>query len=86
MSDDPPISFAARRAHRTRDCRDWTVLNALRDAIADVESGAIKADAVYVAFVVRNDDGTTGYPYTAAGLSRLETAGTLAMHLADNSK
>lgn len=65
------------RADKSNDCRDWTVIDALEDALERVKSGEIKSDKVYVAF--------GGGAFSAAGTTRLETIGLLFDHAHDRA-
>lgn len=47
MSDEP-ISLAARRVEKTQDCRDWSVVDCLKEAIRSIEAGEIDPSQVVV--------------------------------------
>ena len=81
MSD--PVSLATARADKSGDCRDWSVLDALRAAIRDIESGEIKPDIVIVAFREKHDERKwSNFPMYCAGGTTLEIQGLLAKHFA----
>jgi hypothetical protein len=69
------------RADRTNDCRDWTVTDALREALRKVESGEIKPEMVYVAFYSHTEDRLCEYDYQCAGGKKIELLGLLTRHL-----
>lgn len=74
-----PVNLGDARAAKFGDCRKWTVVEALRQAVDDVESGRINPKLVYIAFQNPQADGTF-YPYIAAGGTNLELQGLLAQH------
>lgn len=74
------VNLGAARADRTRNAKNWTVVEALRQALDDVESGRLQPSMVYVAFQTADGD-LRGYPFVAAGATALETMGLLAQHL-----
>ena len=78
MSDEP-VNLGAARVDRTGDCRDWSVLDCLRDTIREIESGDLEAEMIYIAMAspVR-DDQTRRYRYKAAGGDKLMMRGLLA--------
>ncbi len=76
------ISLAKARADKSGDCRDWSVLDALREALRLVESGELDATMVYVAFQTRVPDepDTVEYRWQCAGATKLELVGLLTRH------
>lgn len=78
MSD--VLNLGEARVSKKNSAKAWTVVEALRWALQEVESGRIDATMVYVAFQTRNGD-LRGYPQISAGLNDLETVGLLAQHL-----
>lgn len=81
MSDDNVTSLGARRAEKTADCREWTPLEALRELIAQIESGEANVDMLYIACYGDNPTGGVDYLYKAAGGTKIELIGLLARHL-----
>lgn len=73
-------SFSRAKAEASGDCREWTVVDALRAALADVESGEVKPDMVYIAFR-EVDDGVMRFPSICAGITRFELTALLAKHM-----
>jgi len=67
------------RKARSPDSRDWSVVDALREALRRVESGEVDASAVYVAFQTRVAGGSD-FSFVSSKLNRLETMGLLAQH------
>lgn len=78
---DSVDNLGAHRANRTGDCRDWTVTDALREALRQVESGEVKAEMVYVAFSASVPGNKRDFVYQCAGGTKLELIGLLARHL-----
>lgn len=74
-------SLGAHRARKSDDCRVWTPLEALRELIAQIESGEANVDMVYVACYGDNPKGGVDYVYKAAGGTKIELLGLLARHL-----
>jgi hypothetical protein len=76
------VSLNEARAVAAGDCRLWTVVDALRSALADVESGKLDAQMVFVAFRTNpNESGLVDYKFVAAGGNNIELSGLLAQHL-----
>lgn len=76
-----PINFALKKVEKTGDCRDWTVLDALKDTISQIEKGEIRPDMVYIAMRDRDKAGDIGFIATKAGGTFIEIAGLLTMHV-----
>jgi hypothetical protein len=70
--------MAKEEATRTGDCRLWSPLDALRDAINDIETGDLRPKRLYVA--VEDEDGKIKF-FAAAG-SKTELKELLKRHLA----
>lgn len=70
-----------RRADKSGDCRDWSVVDALREALQMIESGELKPDMVYVALSSPAPGNEREFVYKAAGGKRLELIGLLYEHL-----
>jgi hypothetical protein len=79
-------SLNAKRADKSGDCRDWTVADALRDALKAVESGEFPADMVYIAMTAKRDRNDREFEYRAAGGKRLELIGLLYEHLSGRTR
>ena len=81
MSDT--VSLADARAHKTGDCRDWSVLDVLKAVIRDIESGEIAPDMVMVAMREKDDERNwANFPMYCAGGTTLEIQGLVAKHFA----
>lgn len=80
-NDNEPINLNRRRAEKSGDCRHWTVLDALRATIADIEAGTIAPDAVYIAMRQMAPEQRSKYHYAAAGCTNMELCGLLAIHM-----
>lgn len=77
-----PINLNAKRALAAGDARLWTPLDALKDAIAKVESGDLKPDLIYIAMRESDDKANlASWPATMAGGTAIEITGLLATHL-----
>lgn len=77
-----PVSLAARRVDRSNDCRDWTPLEALRELVKDIESGARNPRAIYVAMESETDEASyTKLGFVCAGADRTELVGLLMRHV-----
>lgn len=50
------VNLGERRVDKTKDCRDWTVADALREALRQVESGEINPSIAYVALYEQTQD------------------------------
>ena len=74
-------SLNARRADKSGDCRDWSVEDALKDALEQVQLGNIKSEMVYVAFSCDCGNDRREFVYKCAGGTKLELIGLLARHL-----
>ncbi len=75
-------SFGKAKAEKTGDCRNWTVADALKAALEEVESGVLNPDMVYIAFRESDDgNGTKRYEYIIAGMTSFDVAGLLTKHL-----
>lgn len=83
MSD--PVFLAEKRADKSGDARDWSVLDCLEALVRDLKAGTLPAvDAVYVAMMRRDEKGQMrAAPMFAAGASSLELRGLLTQHLFD---
>lgn len=78
------VSLNEKRACEANDGRLWTVEDALRAVLRDLESGAMRPiHGIYIAMIRKEDDQTNSFPFITAGLSRLELRGLLAQHLHD---
>jgi len=78
-NDDIVTSLSAKRAEVTRDCRKWSVLDALRETIKRIENNEADPDMVFIA-LRESEDGKAFFPSIAAGGTNIELAGLLAMH------
>lgn len=78
MGDVTNLSEA--RAHKTGDCREWTVADALRAALREVEAGHINPTMAYVALYVPDDPEGARYHSFAAGGDTLAITGLVAQH------
>lgn len=74
------MSLGEARVDRSGDCHDWSVLDALKACIRDIEAGKIKPDMVYIA-MRETEDNAKGYPSVIAGAGRFEVRGLLWSHL-----
>ena len=72
-------SFGKARADKTGDCRNWSVVDALKSALEEVESGRLKPDMVYVAFREK-DACRIRFPSVCAGITPFELVALLAKH------
>ena len=80
MSDEEKvITLSAKRAEQTGNAKDWTVLDALREAIKDIEAGEYKPLAVAILLYSDEGDGQRGFPYVVAGANHLETIGLIEL-------
>lgn len=76
------ISLAEARAGKLKDATLWTVADALRAALREIETGQIKPDMVYIALRENDGKGISSYDFMTAGSnSRLEVIGLLAEHM-----
>ena len=81
------VDLNKERVGRSNDSRDWTPRDALVAAIKAIDDGSIKPEMVYIAFqsepFTKPDGQKTAFlDHYAAGMTNLETAGLLALHLA----
>lgn len=82
MSDGAVVNLAARRAMLESDCRMWTPLDALKDAVRQIENGELKPDMVYIAMRELTDDGMgADWPSIVAGGTAIEINGLLVKHM-----
>ena len=63
------------------DCRKWTVLDCLKEAVRRIEDGELDPNMVCIAMRVVTD-GLARYPSSWAGVTVIEARGLLATHLA----
>lgn len=80
---DEPISLSKKRAERSNDCRDWTVVDALEAALKAAKENPEAYRMVYIC-CYGNDTARefgTVYPWFAAGGVKMELSGLLAYHL-----
>lgn len=76
-----PVSLNAVRAQVGRDCRLWSPLEALKDTVARIERGELDPDMVFIAMREVSADGRRAvWPSVAAGGTRIEILGLLALH------
>jgi hypothetical protein len=80
MPDSEVTSLAKLRVEKSGDSREWSALDALRDVIADIESGHIDPTLIYVAMECRDGDFAV-YDFECAGGTKLEYIGLLSHHL-----
>lgn len=78
MSDIHSLNEA--RAAKEGDCKLWTVADALRAALREIEAGNIGATMVYVALYVPNDPDGARYHSFAAGGDKMAITGLVAQH------
>lgn len=65
MSEEP-VSLAEARALKAEDSTLWTVLDCARAFVRDLESGKISADAAFIHYYKKHEDGCrTLYSYCA---------------------
>lgn len=77
-----PVNLNAHRARAAHDSRLWSPLEALKDAVAKIESGELKPDMIYIAMRECDDEANlANWPATIAGATNIETVGLLTMHL-----
>jgi hypothetical protein len=74
--DDNIISFNSAKSIKSGDCRDWTVRDALEDALKQADEHTI----VYIAMSHVDDDGKRVHAYRCAGGGRMELIGLLEVH------
>jgi hypothetical protein len=78
-----PNELAERRSEQAGDCRQWTPKDALLAALRDIESGKINPTMLVISYREPSEvDNEVYYRYYAAGVTAMEHAGLLAMHLA----
>jgi len=79
-----PDPFAVRRSESAGDCRLWAPRDALLSAVHDIDEGKIHPDKLVVHYREPSpeDSNEILYRYYAAGVTNMEHAGLLAMHLA----
>lgn len=78
---DEIINLGAARSAKSGNSRDWSVLDALREAIKAVESGEFQADMVYIALTASLEGSEREFTYFTAGGGRLQIIGLLAENL-----
>jgi hypothetical protein len=84
MSDNV-VDLELVRREKSNDARDWSVVDALKEAIANIESGKWKPTMGIMALVEDVGDGTR-LVWNAAGCSRFEMLGILASYMTHLSK
>ena len=72
--------IAEARAAKEGDCKLWTVADALRAALREIEAGRINATMVYVALYVPSDPDGARYHSFAAGGDTMAITGLVAQH------
>lgn len=75
------VSLGAERAGRARDARLWKPIEAVRELLADMESGAINPEMIYIAMRYSDGDGGYAHPFLQAGMNDIEVVGLLSQHL-----
>lgn len=78
------LSLNAARATKSGDCQDWTVRDALQNAIDRIDAGEDSPDMVYVCMrekVSVDGQELAEYDFQCAGGSKLELAGLLSRYL-----
>jgi hypothetical protein len=78
MSD--VVSLNEARATKEGDCKLWTVADALRAALREIDAGNIQPTMVYVAMYVPNDPEGARYHSFAAGGDEMTITGLVAQH------
>ena len=82
MADRPLIvSLGERRMVNTGDGRNWSPIDALRSMIADIESGRLDVDMIFIATRTRPNDKGVGYVFRQSGCTTLEAVGLLTQHV-----
>jgi hypothetical protein len=67
------------RKEKSNDARDWSVLDALKQAIENIETGKWKPTSGIVALIEESDEGQQ-LIWNAAGVTRLEMLGLLSTY------
>lgn len=81
MSDSQVTNLAKLRVDKSGDSREWSALDALRDIIAEIESGAVNPRLIYIAMECVDDENYAFYDFQCAGGTKLDYIGLLARHL-----
>lgn len=81
MTTSTIVSLGTARMDRERDCRAWKPVEAVRQLLADIESGVIDPDMIYIAMRAPAGDGSSSFPFVQAGMIDIETVGLLSQHL-----
>jgi hypothetical protein len=79
-----PTVLAIKRTDKSRDCRDWTVVEALKETIRSIEDGETEApEMVYVALRCKDaeNQNLVYYRWFTAGATNMELSGLLTQHL-----
>jgi hypothetical protein len=77
--NDNVISLASARAIRAGDATEWTVVDCLRQVIADIEAGRMKPDKAVVLLCETQSQGGLLPGFATAGVTRVEAVGMLAL-------
>lgn len=81
--EDAQSKKREQSAEASGDCRQWTPLDALKQAISEIEAGDLNPEAIYIAFYERDPDNRiVSYPFYCAGGTNIQITGLLAHHLA----
>jgi hypothetical protein len=85
MGNDNVVDLSEVRAEKAEfsDSDGWTPLDALKRAIADIESGKFVPDRIYIACYRRLPDkpNTGEHNWYSAGLNTMSTLGLLTAHI-----
>lgn len=74
-------SLGVARAEKSQDCRDWSVIDCLRDTIAQIEAGKINPDQCVVIMLQRFPKTQTWENHwAAAGLTTRDHLALIEIH------